>query len=260
MLRRGDKTTGRSQTGAASNKTRLPKAKGRFAALTWPPQFPISPANPPDAPFMDADWPLSCALIEQRNRARRGLNYETYLPAKPARSLPPSRLPCPHGNQGRPQDPERAPCAWPQEALGLRLLGGLCAMPDHPAKGQGTHLRRLTKRSQFLRAARGNRAGRPAFALQAIASDAAEPGIGFTVTKKVGNSPERNRIKRRMREAVRARADDFSPQHDYVLVGRREALTEPFAKLVSELGVLIDKVHTNKAHTGKGGSLRNTRQ
>jgi ribonuclease P protein component len=139
-------------------------------------------------------------------------------------------------------------------------LGGLFAMPDDSAKGHGRHLRRLTKRSQFLRAARGNRAGRPAFALQAIASDATEPGIGFTVTKKVGNSPERNRIKRRMREAVRARADDFSPRHDYVLVGRREALTEPFAKLVSELGVLIDKVHTNKAPIGKGGSLRNTRQ
>ena len=133
-------------------------------------------------------------------------------------------------------------------------------MPNSAADAGGTQLRRLTKRSQFLRAARGNRAGRPAFALQAIASETSEPGIGFTVTKKVGNSPERNRIKRRMREAVRARADDFSPGHDYVLVGRREALSEPFAKLVQELGVLIDKVHTNKAHPGKGSGLRNTRQ
>jgi ribonuclease P protein component len=123
-----------------------------------------------------------------------------------------------------------------------------------------TRLRRLTKRSQFLRAARGNRAGRPAFALQVIATDDAEPGIGFTVTKKMGNSPERNRIKRRLREAVKARADVFSPGHDYVLVGRREALSEPFAKLVSELGVLIEKVHTNKAHPSKGDGLRNTRQ
>ena len=100
-------------------------------------------------------------------------------------------------------------------------------------------LRRLIKRSQFQRAARGNRAGRSAFGLQMVAADAAEPGIGFTVTKKTGNSPERNRIKRRLRAAVTACARDFIPHHDYVLVGRREALSEPFAKLVADLGALI---------------------
>ena len=87
-------------------------------------------------------------------------------------------------------------------------------------------LRRLTKRSEFLRAARGNRAGRLAFALQATESHGAGPGVGFTVTKKTGNAPERNRIKRRLREAVKVRADDFLSGHDYVLVGRREALSE----------------------------------
>ena len=43
-------------------------------------------------------------------------------------------------------------------------------------------LRRLTKRAQFLNAARGQRAGRTGFSLQAIASDAPEPGVGLTVT------------------------------------------------------------------------------
>ena len=79
-------------------------------------------------------------------------------------------------------------------------------------------LRRLTKRNQFQRAARGNRAGRSAFGLQSIAVADAEPCIGFTVTKKTGNSPERNRIKRRLRAAVTACARDFVPAHDYVLV------------------------------------------
>jgi len=104
-------------------------------------------------------------------------------------------------------------------------------------------LRRLIKRSQFQRAARGNRAGRSAFGLQAVAVADAEPGIGFTVTKKTGNSPERNRIKRRLRAAVTACARDFAPHHDYVLVGRREALSLPFAKLVADLGALIQRVH-----------------
>src|SRR5262245_7890215 len=112
-----------------------------------------------------------------------------------------------------------------------------------PMLGPEASVRRLTKRSQFLRAARGNRAGRSAFLLQAIASEDEGPGIGFTVTKKLGNAPERNRIKRRLRAAVRACESGFRPRHDYVLVGRREALGMPFEKLVSDLGSAISKIH-----------------
>lgn len=120
-------------------------------------------------------------------------------------------------------------------------------------------LRRLTKRSEFLRAARGHRAGRLAFALQATKTHAAAPGVGFTVTKKTGNAPERNRIKRRLREAVKVRADDFLPGHDYVLVGRREALSEPFGKLVIELSTLLTKVHANTTAGVKRQGHRNAK-
>ena len=120
-------------------------------------------------------------------------------------------------------------------------------------------LRRLTKRSQFLRAARGNRAGRPSFALQAIASEDETPGLGYTVTKKTGNSPERNRIKRRLRAAAGACANAFEPQHDYVLVGRREALATPFGELVADLTKLLERVHNGKAARNQADGLRNTR-
>lgn len=121
-------------------------------------------------------------------------------------------------------------------------------------------LRRLTKRSQFLRAARGNRAGRSAFGLQAIAAEEPQAGIGLTVTKKTGNSPERNRIKRRLRAAVTACARDFVPGHDYVLVGRREALNEPFAKLVADLGALIVRVHAPRSPNERHPSGRGPRK
>jgi ribonuclease P protein component len=121
-------------------------------------------------------------------------------------------------------------------------------------------LRRLIKRSQFQRAARGNRAGRSAFGLQVIAAEEAQPGIGFTVTKKTGNSPERNRIKRRLRAAVTACARDFVPHHDYVLVGRREALTEPFTKLVDDLGALIVRVHKPRSPDERSSSGRGPRK
>ena len=118
------------------------------------------------------------------------------------------------------------------------------ASPQSPA------LRRLTKRAQFLDAARGTRAARQNLSLQAIAVEQPEPGIGLTVTKKVGNSPERNRIRRRLRAAVRACGAAFRPQHDYVLIGRREALGAPFEKLVSDLNSAIAKVHATPRGNG----------
>jgi ribonuclease P protein component len=121
-------------------------------------------------------------------------------------------------------------------------------------------LRRLRKRSQFQRAARGNRAGRSAFGLQVVPAEDAQPGIGFTVTKKTGNSPERNRIKRRLRAAVTACARDFVDHHDYVLVGRREALTEPFTKLVADLGALIVRVHKPRSPDERASSGRGPRK
>lgn len=123
-----------------------------------------------------------------------------------------------------------------------------------------TPLRRLTKRSQFLRAARGNRAGRSAFGLQAASVADEAPGVGFTVTKKTGNSPERNRIKRRLRAAVTACARDFAPHHDYVLVGRRQALSEPFDKLVADLEVLIQRVHAPRSSSQNPSSSRGPRK
>ena len=119
-----------------------------------------------------------------------------------------------------------------------------------PAAPHAQGLRRLSKRAQFLNAAKGRRAGRTAFSLQAAAVPSADAGVGFTVTKKVGNSPERNRIKRRLRAAAKACGPQFHPQHDYVLVGRREALTLPFSRVVSDLSSAIAKVHATPRAAG----------
>ena len=96
---------------------------------------------------------------------------------------------------------------------------------------------RLRQRADFLAVANGARVSSAAFALQARArSDQGPIRVGFTVTKKNGNAPERNRIRRRLRELVK-RLDVISmrPHHDYVLVGRREALTRDFAVMLDDL-------------------------
>jgi ribonuclease P protein component len=129
------------------------------------------------------------------------------------------------------------------------------------AMDEGPHpLRRLTKRSQFLQAARGNRAGRSAFGLQVTPVRQPDAGVGFTVTKKIGNAPERNRIKRRLRAAAAACARDFQAGHDYVLVGRRDALAEPFDKLVADLGALIGRVHQPRSPSERPPAGRGPRK
>jgi ribonuclease P protein component len=103
---------------------------------------------------------------------------------------------------------------------------------------------RLRRRAEFQRVSRGRRAQAPSFTLQANAravadapaAEAARPRVGFTVTKKVGDAVERNRIRRRLKEALRrAGAVAPSPGHDYVVMARREALTRPFAALIADI-------------------------
>ncbi len=98
-------------------------------------------------------------------------------------------------------------------------------------------MERLKKRAEFLAAAGGARASRRGFLLQKRDREAPSgPRFGFTVTKKMGNSPERNRIRRRLREAVRlAAAPHATAFADYVLIGRRAALSQPFDDMVRDL-------------------------
>lgn len=99
---------------------------------------------------------------------------------------------------------------------------------------------RLRKRSEFLNAAKGARFHAAAFSLQAIAradaQDAGPPRFGLTVTRKAGGAVERNRMRRRLREALRRAAPlEARPGFDYVIVARTQALDAGFDRLVSDL-------------------------
>jgi ribonuclease P protein component len=59
--------------------------------------------------------------------------------------------------------------------------------------------------------------------------------IGFTVSKMLGGSVERNRIKRRMREAVRTTWPAWEAPVDVVFHPRKSVLELSFAQVASEV-------------------------
>jgi ribonuclease P protein component len=137
---------------------------------------------------------------------------------------------------------------------------------------------RLKERSEFLAVAKGARMHEAAFTLQgvvrqatsdqanseqAIAPEAGEPArrFGLTVTKKTGNSVVRNRIRRRLREALRASGiarDEVADGAacDYVIVARREALSRDFGGLTHDITASVKRIDRRLASGQSGAKPR----
>lgn len=111
-------------------------------------------------------------------------------------------------------------------------------------------MERLKQRADFLAAAAGAKVPSAAFVLQARnRRDEGPARFGFTVSKKVGNAVERNRVRRRLREIVRlSGASRARAGHDYVLIGRRAALDMPFTRMAGDFEGALRRVHA-----GRGG-------
>ena len=106
-------------------------------------------------------------------------------------------------------------------------------------------MERLRKRADFVAAASGDKAHAAAFVLQARKRHEEGPvRVGFTVSKKVGNAVERNRVRRRLREMVRlTQAARMEPGHDYVLIGRSVALSVPMDHMIEDFRRAMQRIH-----------------
>jgi len=106
-----------------------------------------------------------------------------------------------------------------------------------PTPGEAGTIGRLKSRADFLAVQKGERRKGPYFLLEVLdRGEEGLPRVGYTVTKKQGNAVERNRMRRRLREAVRLGGRfAMKPGHDYVIVARRDTLDATFSRLTSAL-------------------------
>lgn len=141
--------------------------------------------------------------------------------------------------------------AWPPGAAASFLRGAgprdASGCPPELSEPVGP-LVTLRTRAEFLSVRGGGRWAGPAFVLEgkARATSGPHPGprFGFTITKRLGSAVVRNRIRRRLREALRTEAM-FAAQAgiDYVIVARQAALKRPFPDLVADFRQGFTKVH-----------------
>jgi ribonuclease P protein component len=78
----------------------------------------------------------------------------------------------------------------------------------------------------------------------AARSDTTGPRIGLTVPKSLGKAVTRNRIKRRLREAVRAALPLLAAPVDVVLHPKRSVLQAEFAIIEREVQTIFRSVQT----------------
>ncbi|USQ95155.1 ribonuclease P protein component [Caulobacter sp. RL271] len=103
---------------------------------------------------------------------------------------------------------------------------------------QALTFERLKKRPDFLLAAKAPALSRGAVFIQMRQRADQDPTVrvGFTATKKIGGAVERNRAKRRLREAARLVLPLHArPSHDYVFIARGGTGTREWGRLLDDV-------------------------
>src|SRR5712692_5523170 len=114
---------------------------------------------------------------------------------------------------------------------------------------------RLRKRSEFERTRSNGRSwAHPLLVCFAYPRGDERPSrFGVSVSTRVGNAVTRNRIKRRVREALRLHPTGVKPGYDVVFVARAGSARATFAELSGALDALLVRAGVRAARQSDHG-------
>ena len=121
---------------------------------------------------------------------------------------------------------------------------------EKPAK-----IERIKKRPDFLKAAKAPALARGAVFMQMRPRHDDDPliRVGFTATKKIGGSVERNRAKRRLREAARLLLPLHGrPSCDYVFIARGGTGQRAWGRLLDDVKTALLSLAADHDRAGSG--------
>lgn len=173
------------------------------------------------------------------------MSRETHIPAKQTETRPYTRVPQPHVNQ-KWSEGSFEPPGQRSQASGRKLKSVI--------------LRRLQKRAEFLRAAKGQAVRRRLVVVQAVNRDDGSDhvGEGFTSTKKIGGAVVRNRARRRLRVLSRALLLRHArPGFDYVFIARAGTADADWQSLLDDVETALIRLHgTQHNNRNTSGDLQ----
>jgi ribonuclease P protein component len=162
---------------------------------------------------------------------------ETHVPTEQQTSEANSRVPRADEHARRARSSQAAAGQRPQAVDGLGP--GQAAELSWPRtlRSQRFPSRvRLRKRHEFLALQReGRRQTVPHFVVITRQKQQPESRLGVTTSRKVGGAPQRNRIRRLVREFFRRHSAELKPPLDVLVIARPGAATLRYSDVVHEL-------------------------
>jgi len=105
---------------------------------------------------------------------------------------------------------------------------------------------RLRKHADFDRVYRnGRRLFSAHMTVFFLGSDQGPARVGFTITRALGKAVERNRLRRRLREAARLNLGKVGNAVDVVIHPKKSALAADFAELREEIARAFEKIRSS---------------